>query len=496
MGKVFDPTPLMPWFLTPKEYTPPVKAEKTGLILQEHELITEYGNTQRFVHQHGGKVRYCHSEKQWYIWTGRVWQADTQNQVEILAMNTAKSIFDEAASIDDATKKAKIIKWSQSSMSDAKVAKMLKMSAALLPVTLQQFDQDKWKLSVLNGVVDLKTGTKLPHAKEDYITKMCNAQYIDDAKCPVWDAFLNRIFDGNETLIRYVQKMVGYILTGDVSEKSFFILHGERGDNGKTVFINTIIEGLAEYAMQTPVDTLLRKKPGSQTNDIVRLNKARFVSSAEANKQCYFDEALVKRLTGDDPVTARLLFKEHVTFKPECKIVIATNRVPRFDRADTAFNNRVRIIPFDVSIPVEEQDKTLKDKLVVEANGILAWAVRGCLLWQAEGLGPVPVGEKPQIEVRPDSSVENFVETCCVRGDSYYTKTQELYEAYQVYHADVNDGTDPTGIASFGVKLGELGFLSTHGRDGNGRAGIALRSRIGTPGIPVTEEVASLTEHL
>jgi len=495
MGNAFDDSkPVTPWLIVPREYRPPAKQEDAGVKLQDHELTTEYGNAQRFVHQHGSKVRYCHSEKQWYIWTGRIWQPDTENQVEILAMNTAKSIFTEASSINDAVARAKLVKWSQSSMSEAKVKKMLKLSASLLPVKVDQFDADKWKISALNGRVDLVTGELLPHNQEAFATKMCNAQYVPDAECPIWDKFMDRIFDGNKALIRYVQKMVGYMLTGAVTEKCFFILHGEKGDNGKTVFINTLMEVFDDYAMQTPIDTLLRRKAGSQSNDIVRLNKARFVSSAEANKQCYFDEALVKRLTGDDPVTARLLFKEHITFKPECKIVIATNRVPRFDRADTAFNNRVRIVPFNVSIPVEEQDRNLKDKLMLEADGILAWAVRGCLLWQEEGLGLVPVAEEPHVEVRPDSSVDNFVHTRCVRGDSYYTKTQDLHEAYLAYHAEVNDGTDPIGIAALGVKLGELGFLWAHGRDGNGRAGIALRSSVDSADSSGDKEVVPLSE--
>lgn len=478
MNKPDGVVPFTPWIVGQTKHRLPFKSkpQTNVLALQDHELTTEYGNAQRFVHQHGDRVKFCHSEKRWFIWTGRMWQADIQNQVESLAMNTARKIFDEAATIQDLKKKTDLIKWSQLSMSHAKITKMLKIASSILPVTQEQFDSDRWIINASNGMVDLRTGNLLSHNKDKLITKICNATYQKEAECPTWDRFLDRIFAGNTELIRYLQKMVGYCLTGSVSEKCFFILHGEKGDNGKTVFINTIMELLGDYSMQTPIDTLLKRKPGSQSNDLVRMNKSRFVSSAEANKQTYFDEALVKRLTGDDPITARELYKEYVTFKPECKIVIATNRIPRFDRTDTAFSNRVKIIPFNVSIPLEEQDKNLKEKLMLESEGILAWAVRGCLLWQEQGLGDIPLVDAVNVEIRSDNSVENFVTACCVQGNDHYIKVADLYEAYTVYHANIHDGVEPVAISKFGVKLSEMGFLMSHTRDGNYRSGIGLKA--------------------
>jgi len=254
------------------------------------------------------------------------------------------------------------------------------------------------------------------------------------------------------------------------------ILLGENGDNGKTVFVNVLMALLSEYATNMPIDTLLQRKPGGASNDIVRLKGARYISCSEANRQYTFDEALVKRLTGSDPITARALYKDFITFTPVGKIVIATNRIPRFDKTDTAFDNRLKMIPFDVTIPKEEQDKNLFDKLMGQADGILAWAVEGCLLWQNEGLGPVPTKVIPGSGFPLVSSVEGFIATCCVQGGSCRVSHKELYDGYLLYHEWVADGTEPLASSVMGAELSKLGIAVDHGRDGNYRIGVALRT--------------------
>lgn len=459
--------------------------ESNGLSLSEFELMTEYGNARRFEHQHQGYVKYVHAEGCWYLWSNNCWIPDTQNQVMNLATSTTRAIIEEAAHISDPDIKKELIKWASSSLSHAKISKMLKLAETMLAIMPEEFDQDRWLLNVNNGTIDLKTGTLLPHDKSNLITKMCNASYDPNAESPLWTRFLDRIFDGNADMVKFVQKMIGYSLTGDVSEKCFFILLGEKGNNGKSVLINVLMKLLNDFSLQTPIDTLLNRKPGAQSNDLVRLKGARFVSSAEANKKHYFDEALVKRLTGNDPITARALYKEHITFYPECKIMIATNMVPRFDKTDTAFQNRVKQINFKVSIPDAEQDKNLTDKLYAELDGILTWAVKGCLLWQQEGLGEVPVVDTAMVEIKCNSSIADFIETCCVVSDTAKTVTRELYDAYLGYHYEVDDGSEPLNYVAFSQ---QLDFESGHTNKGNFRNGIALR----TIETPTTEPVLAL----
>lgn len=458
-------------------FTPAVSNNSPGrLILNENESMTDYGNAQRFIHQHGKNVYYVQGA--WYIWDGISWKPDTSNQIEVFAQNTARTISNEAQQITDAKYRADLERWGRSSLNHARYNKMLKVASSHLPMSLEQFDANRWLLGVENGTVDLKTGELLDPKRDDRITKLCNVEYAPGARSELWLSFLNRIFDGNAELMHYVQKMVGYCLTGEVSEKCFFVLLGEKGDNGKSVFMNALMWLLGNYSIDMPIDSLLQRKPGGSSNDLVRLKGSRLVSCSEANRQYYFDEALVKRLTGNDPITARALYKEYITFRPEGKILIATNRVPRFDTSDIAFDNRVRMIPFDVSIPKEEQDRNLYDKLLSEGEGILAWAVEGCLLWQREGLGDVPITIEPNIEVIRRSSLDDFIGTSCDLGDGLHCKTHDLYAAYLGYHELVGDKTDPISFNVFGVELGKRGIAYTHHRDGNYRVGIAPKAMV------------------
>jgi putative DNA primase/helicase len=441
------------------------------LVLSENESMTDYGNAQRFIHQNGKNV--CYVGGMWYLWDGRMWRPDTTNQIEVFAQNTARSIFNEAQQVAEAKYRSDLQKWGRASLNHARYTKMLKSASTYLPVSLDLFDTHKYLLGVENGTIDLKTGELFASRRDDRITKLCNVKHDTDARSELWLSFLDRIFDGNADLIRYVQKMVGYCLTGIVSEKCFFILLGPRGDNGKSVFMNVVMWLMGDYAIDMPIDSLLQRKPGASSNDLVRLKGSRLVSCSEANRQYYFDEALVKRLTGSDPITARALYKEYVTFRPEGKILIATNKIPKFDTTDTAFDNRVRMIPFDVTIPKEEQDPNLYDKLMDESSGILTWAVEGCLLWHQEGLGDVPVSIQTDTANFRRSSLDDFIRTSCDVGGDFYCKAHDLYTDYLGYHELIADGTDPISFSVFGIGLSRRGITSTHHRDGNYRVGIA-----------------------
>ena len=184
----------------------------------------------------------------------------------------------------------------------------------------------------------------------------------------------------------YVQTAVGYSLTGLTSEQCFFVLHG-LGDNGKTKLMETIKALMGDYATQTPTETFLVKGRGGQIpNDIAALRGARLVTSVEVDAGRHLSEALIKQVTGEDEVTARFLYKELFTFKPQFKLWLATNHKPVIRGSEHAIWRRIRLIPFTVKIPEAEQDKTLGNKLLSELPGILNWALEGCRLWQAEGL--------------------------------------------------------------------------------------------------------------
>lgn len=443
--------------------------------LSPEELMTDYGNAQRFIHQHRDKVFYAHEEHSWYIWNGVIWQKDGNDQATRLAHDTAKAITTEAEKLSKHEDRKQLKEWATYSLGAPRIKAMLESAKSYMTRKLDELDTHTYLLNVNNGTVDLKTGMLFPHNRTNLITKLASVAYNPDAKCPQWVSFLQVIFDGKEELITYVQKMLGYSLTGDMSEKCFFILYGPEGNNGKTVMMNTVMAIMKDYAIQNPTDTLLKRKPGAQTNDLVRIKNARLVLAAEASESYSFDEPLVKRLTGDDPITARMLYKEHVTFKPECKIVLATNSIPRFKGDDKAFANRIKIIPFMVSIPVDHQDIQLKEKLLAEQEGILNWLIQGCLLWQRERLGNVPDPITIESEATTLDTVKIFIANKCIVDPGSTETTKTLHDSFTTYVAKSCPEIEVPGLAQFGSLMTQLGYKSEHGKQGNYRIGIRIK---------------------
>lgn len=445
-----------------------------GPTLSKDELMTDYGNAQRFVWQNQGNVYYLAEEKSWYLWDGKRWVVDTSEMITKLAFETAKKISSEAELLADVDDRNDLKKWARKSLDHGRIKKMIESAKAYMTKSYKDFDTHGHLLNVSNGTIDLKTGTLLPHDPRLLITKLCSVDYKSDAECPRWLDFLNAIFDGNTELICYMQKMVGYALTADISEKSFFIFYGPEGDNGKSVLVNTLLALMADYAVQNPIDTLLQRRPGALTNDLVRLKNARLVAAAEAADRYCFDEPLIKRLTGDDPITCRPMYKDYITFSLECKIILATNQIPRFKLDDRAFKNRMKIIPFMVSIPKEQQDPELKNKLLSEIEGILAWAVKGSIDWYRERLGEIPDIIEPINNDTVGEYLDTFIAEKCIIDPSVTESTSNLHTEFNRYILDKGANIDIPSVRQMGVLLTRKGYNSEHGRTGNVKRGIRL----------------------
>jgi putative DNA primase/helicase len=342
-----------------------------------------------------------------------------------------------------------------------------------IPVSPQQLDSNPWVLNVLNGTLDLRTGQLREHRREDLITKLAPVAYDPEAPCPRWEAFLSRIFAGDAELIRFVQKAVGYSLTGSTQEQCFFILYGT-GANGKTTLMQTVSALLKDYARQTATETLLVQRGDGPRNDLARLQGARFVYASETEGGRKLAEALVKQLTGGDTLTARFLYSEHFEFQPMFKLWLAVNHKPVVQGTDHAIWRRIRLLPFIVTIPVAEQDKRLIEKLRDELPGILRWAVEGCLLWQQEGLEPPQAVKRATGDYRSEMDViAAFIQNCCVVEPQGKVSTSELYEEYAGWCTQM--GETPVSQKALAAALKERGC--TPGRSGGGRlwCGIALK---------------------
>ena len=348
--------------------------------------FTDVANAERFVERCGGNLHYCAAWKKWLVWDGRRWEIDRTGNVN----ERAKGVLCEMRKMiklipDPEEKYAKHVRRSCNN-SGFKAMIELALTIRGIPVTAEQLDADPWVLNCPNGTIDLRTGEPRKHRREDLLTKLIRVEYDPDAKCPVFDAFLARIMRGNTALMEYIQRVVGYCLTGDVGEKAMFVLYGD-GNNGKTTFLEAIRNVLADYAGQVPIQSLMKKKwDEGIPNDIAQLKGKRFVTSSETESGQELAVAKIKNLVGLATLQARYLYAEFFEFAPTFKVFMDCNHKPVIRGHDPAIWNRLKFIPFTVTIPDAEIDREMGAKLRAEAPGILAWAVRGCLEWQLRGL--------------------------------------------------------------------------------------------------------------
>jgi len=322
--------------------------------------------------------------------------------------------------------------------------------------------------------LDLKDIALREHSQEDLITKLAPVDYDPGARCPLWDDFLVVVTQSNEDLIRFIQKAIGYSLTGDISEQVLFILYGT-GANGKSTFVRTVSTLLGDYAKQTPAETLLLKHQENISNDLARLKGTRFLSAIESESNRKLAESLVKQMTGSDKIVARFLYGEFFEYYPEFKVFLATNHKPIIRGTDYAIWRRIRLIPFSVKIPEESQDKNLFTKLQTELPGILNWALEGLKLWQEEGLkSPKVVKEATSIYQNEMDTVARFLEECCISDRGVDTKTSNtaLYEAYIRWARD--NGEREMSSRNFGNILHEKDFTDRKTNQGKTWFGIGL----------------------
>jgi putative DNA primase/helicase len=292
---------------------------------------------------------------------------------------------------------------------------------------------------VLNGTLNLRTGELRPHLREDFITRLAPTTYDAAALCPTWEHYLDRVFGGQQPLITFMRRLSGYCLTGRTVERILAALHGP-GANGKTTYMEALGGLLGDYAMRVPATTLLAKRDSGIPNDIARLKGARFVWTSETEEGRRLAEALVKEVTGGDTLTARFMRGEWFDFLPEFKVWLATNHKPIIRGTDHAVWDRIRLIPFSVRIPESERDKDLAAKLRAEYPGILAWAVRGCVEWQRDGLGTPDEVLRATDNYRAEMDVlGQFLAECCLRRADVSVTVAALYDAYVRWCKETGD---------------------------------------------------------
>jgi putative DNA primase/helicase len=452
----------------------PATSKDNGALvpdLKDGQSTTDIGNARRFINQHGNDVRYCEGLG-WLAWNGKCWDQNLP-EVELKAQKTAKSLFSEVSGFRDSSDRSEFFRFAQRSNNQRSLRDMLATARPSLRITPELLDSDLYLLPCSNGTLDLNTGALREHDRKDYITSFVSAPYDPHAECPEFDNFCRRIFEGDIGLIKYVQRAIGYSLTGSVDEQCFFIAYGT-GANGKSTLMNIISDLLGEtLAKITPVETLLStKQGGSIPNDLARLRGARFVVASEPEAEQKMAEGLLKTLTGGDKIAARFLNKEYFEFTPKFKLWLQTNFKPLFSGEDGALWRRVTLIPFRVTIPKAEQDLELLSKLKKELPGILRWAVEGCLEWQKEGLNPPDSVLQATSRFQSERDyLQQFLNdnTAADRGETV-TK-RELHQTFVTWCTE-NEHEPPTQ-AALGRKLKRLGYID--GRKNSDRYWKGLR---------------------
>jgi putative DNA primase/helicase len=430
------------------------------------ENLTDLGNARRLVARYGKDIRYCHPWGRWLVWDGGRWAKDETGMVLQLAKERVRSIYAEAAVTADETARKAIADHARRSESAMRIRAMVSLAESEpgVPVLPNEMDRHEWLFNVKNGTIDLRTGELRPHRREDILTKIVPVEYDPVAECPTWLAFLERIMAGNRNLIGFLQRAAGYSLTASTQEQCFFLLHGT-GANGKSVFLTTLLAATGDYGIQAAPVLLLKKSGESHPTEVADLFGARLVVATETEAGRRLAENLVKQLTGGDRLKARFMRQDFFEFNATHKIWLATNNKPTVRGTDYAIWRRIKLVPFTVTIPPEERDGSLPEKLRRELPGILAWAVKGCLEWQARGLDePAEVTTATSAYRDEQDALGGFIRDRCVVQPCAKVSAMGLYRAYVEWCGE--NGEHPMAQRNFGMRLTERGFQRKAGTGG------------------------------
>jgi len=372
--------------------------------------------------------------KTWLKWNGVHWERDADGEVRQATRRVEEERARRAAAMmrTDDKEAAQEFKWAITSGDSSRRAAIERLARDMLAQPAEAFDNKPLLLACSNGVVDLTNGMLRPGMRGDQITRGLLEPYNPEAKCPRFEKFLDEIMDGDEEMVAYLWRVLGYCLTGDISERSFFMMHGN-GRNGKSTLVEAMQTLLGSYSQPARFETFLQKYQtrNDPRDDLAILAGARLVVAQEADESKTLDVALIKTLSGGDKVVARFLYGTNFSFRPTFKLFLVTNHTPKISESSHALWDRLHYIPFDRRFEEDEIDPRLIFKLNSEMPGILARAVIGCIEWQREGLAP------PQKVIKAGDTLHetmditaNWLEECCVLHEDAKVRHAALYESY------------------------------------------------------------------
>jgi len=449
----------------------------------------DLGNMQRFLKEHGERLRVVSSWNvkgegpgRWIAYDGKRWAVEqAPSLVEDAAVRTVRGMEQQAMVLEDEDLRKAYLAWVKHSKTRGARQTMLAdaKGSVELSISHDALDRDPWLLNVANGTLDLRSGVLRPHDPSDLMTKLAPVGYDPEATCPTWERMLLGSMNASPVMVDYLQRVLGYCLTGLVSEQSLFFAIGE-GGNGKGTILNTVLEILGDYATKCPMDMLLATRQKAHETELTMLYRTRLALVSETEQGRSWAAAKLKELTGDDPITARRMREDHWTFLPTHKFIVLSNHEPVAHDQSYGMRRRLRCVPFEVSFEEGQRDTRLREKLRAELPGILAWAVRGCLAWQAQGLQePEKVREAAESYWERQDTFAQFWDECCtVEGSSPETRREDMIAEYQAW-CRLNGDEHPMRPKAFYARV--RGVKGVEDKKSNGSrswSGVALKTRL------------------
>lgn len=428
---------------------------------------TDVGNANLFGDVYSDRLRYVPERRLWYVYTGRRWEPDVGGLMAMeLCKDLAEALYIYMLRLDDKSTtwngtRQQLVhaadRWRQRRAREI----ILKDAQGVYPAKLSDFDRDPWLFNCQNGTLDLRTNAFRPHDPKDMLSTIAGVDYDPEADPALWERTVSDAMKGDPDLECYLQKALGYGLTGDTSEECFFLLYGPTTRNGKGTVMETYMKMLGGYGKAARPETIALRQnfnASGPTEDIAKLCGARAVNISEPDKQLVLSASMVKTLTGNDTMTARFLNENSFEFKPQFKLFINTNHLPRAADVTIFSSGRVKVLPFDRHFAPEEQDKTLKKRLEGELSGVLNWCLEGLWLMGETGFDPPESVLSATARYQHDSDkLSRFVEECLTPDPEGEVRTAEAYTAYKQWCA--KNGHRVDSMQSFKQGLEQFGEI-------------------------------------
>ena len=452
-------------------FTPDLRCLDTSIELLTPHTNPRYeslqiGNAKMFVDYYRRIILMNDTRGCWYIYDGRVWRPDNHNlRISEMAKNFHDILLSFASSITSEDTRNRFLKRVHA-LDQKKIRDIMIKDAGndtSIAVKMEAFDRDKYLFNAHNGTIDLRTMEFKPHNPSDYLTKMTEVDYDPDAVCPRWISFMDEVFEGDKKRIRYLQKAIGYAMSGDTRLECMFILYGPTSRNGKGTTMETVLRILGEYGRTAKPEMLSKKgfaDSSGPSEDVARLNGARMVNVSEPEKSMVVDASLTKQMTGNNTLTARYLRENSFEFKPQFKLFIDTNHLPQISDMTLFESDRIRIIPFNRHFTAEERDIDLKAFFAEEHNlsGILNWCLEGFRLYQDEGLKmPKSVSDATADYRAQSDRITMFTNQCIQRKAGQELRSSAIYNRYKDWCAE--NGFKYENAANFKKKMAAAGFV-------------------------------------